>query len=495
MSEARLEQSWFGDLIIQSPDGVTAAPTKEAEVVEILRNRQQFPDPVRPVGSRHSMTECISARARASQRWGTLVDLSGYKSLCDEQGRPTGETLRLGRDEKGFTVTVPAGRRFIDVARELSREDPTRPRLQFSVNTELGSLTMGAAACGATKDSSFPGESGQVCHDVVGMRLIRPNGERQELSDEEDLKALRCSYGLFGVVTEVTFRVHLLEFISLNHSERIKPANEEGFTRDDFETRLTDWVADRNAVFLYMFPYSDRIVAELRKKPATGGGEKEEESARLKVRNFFWEKGLPMLQSTTTSLRGQKMKETIQDAFDRAVEAFLKGLVQLRQVNPVAQLVDFDAEPQANRRFTFSMWAFPAARFPEILPQYFKLCEDHEDTYRSCLPHVSYHIARDQSSLLSYSHDGDVWTLDPICPHDEKMLPGWKAFLAKFNDFSRERGGVPLLNQTPLLERRHVKDAFKSGNEDRLAMFEAKRRPFDPDGRMLNDYFAKLLAS
>jgi FAD/FMN-containing dehydrogenase len=413
--------------------------------------------------------------------------MTEFTSLCNEEGRPTGESLRIGRSAdpaSSATVTVPAGRTFIDVARELNEK-----RLAFSVNTELGTLTMGAAACGATKDSSFPGEYGQACHDVVGMRLIRPDGEPQELREgDADLEALRCSYGLFGIVTEVTFRVYPLEYISLQHSEKLKPRDKEGFRAPELKERLDDWVRHGNAVFLYMFPYRDRIVAELRRKPAAAAGKSEERSVRLQTRNYFWERGLSDLQRVTRQLPERILKEQAQDLFDATVEAFLKGLVQLRRVNPVAQIVDFDKE-DTQHRFTFSMWAFPEDRFPEILPQYLALCVKHEESYRSCLPHVSYHIAKDTSSLLSYSYDGPVWTLDPICPHDEKMRPGWEAFLEAFNEFCSERGGVPLLNQTPQLTRAHVVRAFK----DRLPKFEAARRRFDPDNRMLNDYFAKLL--
>ena len=103
------------------------------------------------------------------------------------------------------------------------------------------------------------------------------------------------------------------------------------------------------------------------------------------------------------------------------------------------------------------------------------------------LPQVSYHIAKDRSSLLSYSHQSDVWTLDPIAAEGE---PGWEKFAKAFNERCSAWGGTPLFNQTPFLERRHVLRAFG----DRLDKFEATRRRFDPGQRMLNDYFAKLLS-
>jgi FAD/FMN-containing dehydrogenase len=486
-------QSWFG-AEIQRREGAIEKPTNEAKVIEILTNKDRYPSPVRPVGSRHSMTECISARAPGDpEKWGTLVDMSEFVTLHDGTGAPDTNTLRVIPDPdatKGQgTVTVPAGRTFISVARELREKGWV-----FRVNTELGTLTMGAAACGATKDSSFPGESGQVCADVVGMRIVKPDGEVKDFKENApELDALRCSYGLFGIVTEVTFRVYRFEYISLEHKGPVNLQLDDGLEASVAILRgqFADWLSgDSRAVFLYMFPFRDRIVAELREKPARGGGEMEEKSARLQIRNYFWEKGSEAWQRVSTTVGIRALKHTLQNAFDILLKESLGTVFKECQVNPVAQIVDFDKE-DSKHRFTFSMWAFPEENFAEILPLYFKLCWDHEETYRSCLPHVSYHIAQDRSSLLSYSYYGNVWTLDPICPYDERMAAGWRTFLLKFNDFSRDHGGVPLLNQTPFLERRHVKDAFG----DRLSKFEAKRRQFDPDGRMLNDYFAKLLAS
>jgi hypothetical protein len=78
-----------------------------------------------------------------------------------------------------------------------------------------------------------------------------------------------------------------------------------------------------------------------------------------------------------------------------------------------------------------------------------------------------------------------VWTLDPV---STGKTPGWEQFLHRFNDRCVTWGGVPLFNQTPHLERRHL-----HGFGDRLARFDATRRRFDPQARMLNDYFSRML--
>lgn len=487
-------KSWFNEPIQARRDGIER-PTNEAEVIAILRNAHAYPSPVRPVGSRHSMTPCISAQgpygANTAAPWGTLVDMTGLVTLRADRPRDGDTSLSIDWDARPVTVTVPAGRTFIKVAHDLRElRHPEFPYgLAFRINTELGTLTIGAAACGATKDSSFPGEFGQVCSDVVGMRVVHPDGQVREYSegnpaDREALQALRCSYGLFGIVTEVTFRVYPLEYISIWH-DKVKPQDEKRFTPTELRKHFNQWLGrerNQNAVFLYMFPYRHRIVAEMRRKPAFGEGEKKDVSFRLKTRNKFWEKGIHDWEAFA---RGTTLRHQLQDAFDKVLAEWLDSSLKLGQVNPVAQLVDFDIDDPGHK-FTFSMWAFPEDQFPEILPRYFELCEAHESTYRSCLPHVSYHIARDERSILSYSHDGPVWTLDPICPENEV---GWERFLDAFNEFCSTKGGVPLLNQTPRLKREHLVRAFGA----RLPTFEAERRRFDPQNRMLNDYFARLL--
>jgi FAD/FMN-containing dehydrogenase len=447
-------RNWFGD--IQCFERPCETPSSVEELRAILTDATRFPSPVRPMGSRHSMTACMAAEVPGRPgSFGTAVDMTRFSGEIEV-------------DPVAKTVKVPAGLTFFEAAHQL------RPHgLQFRVNTELGSLTMGAAACGATKDSSFPGEPGQVCHDVIGMRLVTPQGEVRELKEgDPDFAALRCSYGLFGIVTELTFQAFDFQFISLNHDE---------MSLEEFTERAPD-LQRNNALFLYLFPYHrpPRIVLERRQQ--VGAKEGRETSVRLEARNFFWREGLHRAAHFAQKL--PFLEPVLREIEQKVVREFLDGL-DLESIDPVSQIVDFR---QGAEHFTFSMWAFPAAEFPRILRQYFEFCRSDEAAgLRTILPHVSYHISQDQSSPLSYSHAGDVWTLDPI---GSGVEPGWHEFLKAFNQRAcNDWGGVPLFNQTPHLTRELVARAFG----ERLSRFEEVRRRFDPQGRMLNDYFARLL--
>jgi FAD/FMN-containing dehydrogenase len=133
--ERREVRNWFGN-IISSPK-VVVEPRSVQELIAIMQNPEAYPSPVRAVGSNHSTTPCGVADN------GTLVVM-----------RHMNRILNIGSE----SVTAEAGALYIDVARELQKHG-----LQFHVNTEIGSLSMGSGACCGTKDASMSGEFGQVC--------------------------------------------------------------------------------------------------------------------------------------------------------------------------------------------------------------------------------------------------------------------------------------------------------------------------------------------
>ncbi len=67
-------------------------------------------------------------------------------------------------------------------------------------------------------------------------------------------------------------------------------------------------------------------------------------------------------------------------------------------------------------RYTFSLSAFPEATYAAVLADYFAFCKQYyaQQGYRTNMLNVGYWIAQDQSSLLSYSYDGPVMTIDPV---------------------------------------------------------------------------------
>jgi hypothetical protein len=140
-----------------------------------------------------------------------------------------------------------------------------------------------------------------------------------------------------------------------------------------------------------------------------------------------------------------------------------------------------------NSRYTFSLSAFPEANYGAVLTAYFKFCKQYykQKGYRTNMLNVGYWIAQDQSSLLSYSYDCPVMTIDPVSTGN----PGWPDFLVAYNQFCAANGGIPLFNQTDAITPAQVQAALG----DRLKTFAAARKQYDPTGRLLNNYFRTML--
>jgi FAD/FMN-containing dehydrogenase len=440
--------NWFGDLI-SHPKVIVDAHSVD-DIVAILRDPGKYPAPVRAVGSNHSTAPCGAAEG------GTLMRMKMNR------------ILHIGAD----TITVEAGARHIDMARELEKHN-----LQFYVNTEIGSLTAGSAACAGTKDGSFAGEYGQVGSYVIGIKLALPNGDLMEVTETQPdlMQKVRASYGTFGIVYEVTYRIRPLVPMAVYH---------ETYSLEEFLAKLDELKARGESLMYYIFPFVDRITVEFRRyNPAATGSPNRSAWA---LRNYLWGTAGPRFShDIEATIPVPKIRYEVIDGFAAILRFKFEHLVRSEHTLAPDQIIDYPTVSDRSR-YTFSLFAFPEAQFPKIFAQFFEFVRDHynEHGYRSNMLFVGYRIAQDQQSLLSYSYDGTVMTIDPVSSGN----PGWKPFLAAFNEFASERGGSPLLNQTFGLTPAIVQKAFG----ERLKTLAAARRQFDPGDRLLNDYFRTL---
>lgn len=450
MSAAPEVRNWEGSVV--SHPAVMVYPENVDDLVTILTNPQQYPSPVRAVGSNHSTTRCGIADG------GTLVVMTGMNRV-----------IEIGPDY----VTAEAGALYIDVAEKLREHN-----LQFYVNVELGNLSIGSAACGGTKDASMPGECGQVNSYVIGVKLVTPSGERLEITEAQPelLQMARSSYGLFGIIYEVTFRVKPLKPMSVWH---------ENYSLEEFEQKLPQLIAQGASMMLYIAPFLNVITVEYRQYLESGETSKRQ---IWRLRNWFWKTVGPGVSATLTRFMPVKpVRYFLIDRFYHAVHLLLDWIAEDAHTIAEDQIIRYPHKGGWNK-YTFSIWAFPEADYLRVLREYFEFCHDYyrRTGYRCDIINVGYRITKDTSSLFSYSYNGDVMTVDPVSTAN----PGWEDFLAAYNAFCSERGGVPLFNQTKHILPAQARRAFG----ERLQMFEAQRRQLDPDNRMLNAYFAEILA-
>ncbi len=443
--------NWFGN-VTSHPQVVVDANSVD-DIAAILKDGNKYPSPVRAVGSNHSTTECGVAEG------GTLIRMKMNRILS------------VGAD----SVTVEAGAIYIDIADELRKHNQ-----QFHVNTEIGNLSAGSAACAGTKDSSFPGEYGQVGSYVVGVKMVLPSGDLLEVTEAQPelMQKVRASYGTFGIIYEVTFRTRALTPMAVHHKT---------FTLDDFIATLPDLKQLGYAMMFYIFPADGHITVEFRKYNPAATGDADRQVWHL--RNYFWSKVAPRLaHDTEQNISIPFIRYGLIDKYNAISRFNLESMIHGDNTLAPDQTIRYP-QPSDESRYTFSLYAFPEEQYPEVLKAYFQFSKDYykQKGYRTNMLSVGYRIAQDQQSLLSYSFDGPIMTVDPVSTAN----PGWYTFLDAYNQFCSDRGGIPLLNQTPRLTRPIVLKAFG----DKLKVLDETRRQYDPNGRLLNPYFRDLLGS
>jgi FAD/FMN-containing dehydrogenase len=205
------------------------------------------------------------------------------------------------------------------------------------------------------------------------------------------------------------------------------------------------------------------------------------------LRNYMWAKAGPLFCSQAeANIADKTVRYKVIDGFGALWRFNLENLIRSDNTVATDQIISYPPVSDASR-YTFSLWAFPEETYPTVLPAYFAFCKQYyqDAGYRNNMLYVGYRILQDRQALLSYSWDGNVMTIDPVSTAN----PGWTTFLAAYNQWCSDHGGIPLPNQTPLVTRAQLEKALGG----RWTQFAAARRTFDPNNRLLNAYFRDLL--
>lgn len=427
------------------------------DIVRIVKDKERYPAPVRAKGSNHSTTRCVVADG------GTVIDMSSMNKI-----------LKIDKDAR--TITMQAGVLHIDAARELEKHG-----LQLYVNCEIGNLTYGSAACCATKDASFFSstegwEFGQVSSYAVGVKAVGANGELFEVTeaDGELMAAMRSSYGMLGIVYEVTFRVKDIKPMAVEHVR---------YHVDEFADNLEALLAGNRSMMLYLFPFLDTVMVEYRWE---GTGPIKSHAWQWSLRNFVWSKFGPWYgKVVSTFVPFRALRSSLINLLNRVLSVSSAIIIRGHNTSPADQVIRYP-EVGGFDAYTFSIWAFPREEYPRALRDYVQFCKDYFATngYRCDLLNVGYHIKEDRQALFSYSRRGNALTLDPVATAGT----GWQGFLVAYNEFCIQHNGRPLLNQTPDITPLQAQAAF--GPEIRT--FQSYRRRYDPENRFYIEYFRKL---
>ena len=432
-------------------------PETVDQLQAILRDPATYPSPVRAVGSYHSLTPCASSD-------GTMVNMSRMARV-------------INIDPQNMTITAQGGLQFIEASKTLRAQN-----LQFMTNIEIGNMTPGSAACCHTKDALDGIEFGMVNSYLTGAKWVTPAGELAQATEDSNpalLRMVRGSHGLCGIVYEVTFRIKPIEALHFTYLPR--PVDE--LTQDEVDHLLDTseglicWTVGRTCVFQQRKRIDDpRILASL------------QAAARRRLWSFT---GSKLARLIDNFLVDKKLRDAVEQG-NVDVEKLLYDTLHLfGGITLLApdKTIDYHETP-TEARYAFTFWAFPRGQWLDTLRAYLDFADQHHQAtgFRCNLPLGAYHIRRDDHSILSYARDGEIFSIDPI--HAPTDLDAWHNFLRAFNDFSFQRHGLPLLNQSPFVTREHVQAAYGQ----RWADFSNWVRSVDPSGRMLNPFFADLLS-
>jgi L-gulonolactone oxidase len=429
---------------------VVAVPRNLEELIEVVKDTETYPSPLRVGGSFHSLNACFASE-------GTQVLLSHFNQV------------RV--DPEQMTVTVGASVTMVRI------RDVLRPfGLQTEVTPEIGNATAGSVACCGTKDASL-GRSGlgQVSSTVIGVRLVNADGEVETITEESDpekMRVVRSSYGLLGPIFEVTFRTQKQTTLSYSH---------ESFKLTSLPDR-DELFGGADGVLGFSLPYSDRIVVERRRVLEEGARISTFSRLRRSLRDRLWENKASFF---ATLLPYNWFFRVL----DQLVALSLVGLSRLGGFRGRRADSTIDFKFDRTHYFDFTFWAIPMSRWKEFVPQYVALCRDYqrETGFRCSLGSEVYFINRDQNALLSFSSSEDIFTMDLVDsrPND----PDWIEFNRRFNVLAARFGGRPLLNQTKQLSREVV---YQTLGED-WKRFLTLREQYDPGGRFLSKYFRDLI--
>ena len=425
-----------------------ATPT---EIQQVLMDARRYPSPVRPVGSGSSTTRCITANG------GTQLDLSGMNRV-----------LKIERDR----VTVQPGISLTELADVLSDEG-----LELVGGFDLANRSVGGAVSAAGLEAAMSGDVGQFASHVIQLKVLSPNGKKFVVSEKTKslLALMRLSYGLLGVVYEVTLRVRPVQGFAVQTAK---------VSFKDFGKLGPKLLGAAAGVKLYLLPFRDRIYLELR-RPAAEGDPGRKFAWRLKDWAVY--SALPeAARSIGMAVPIRQIRYPLIDSLSEVAQSLVNNALLRSGSNSVEQSGRYRLLGSKGR-FTYTTWAFPAAEFANTALAYKLFCKEYyaRTNFRCDMPTVSFRLNRDRSALLSPSFDSSMFTLSPL----STQVDGWDDFVLDFADFAAKLHGVPFFNQTRNASPEVVNQRFGT----RLAFFNKVRRELDPHDRLVNQFFQSYL--
>ena len=444
VTAASLRQSGSYQLRNNSVSAVLR-PKNVRELLACLSDTAPYSAPFRPVGAGSSSTDCNTASS------GTLIDLTALD-----------EVVHI--DAYNDSVVVQAGIRIGVLANRLARQG-----LELAGSYELMDRTIGGAIASGCIGAGIANDGAFLASHVVAMSVVTPSGQVAKISDrnKQMLNAYRLSYGMLGIIYEVTLKVRPIATFEATHKR---------CTIKQFSAATESLARSRIGIKFYLMPFRDRVYLDLRRYNA--------ESTTRKLPWKFKEWGestvLPhVFKSIGRIVPVAGARYRIIDEISKATQQIVNNRL-VRSGSSIAS-----SSLRKSNPYQYTTWLFPAADFAIVAQTYTEFCREiHKKTgFRCDMPTVGFGLAADQSAWLSPSFDEPMFALRAVSTQKE----GWENFVLDFAEFAEHWGGSPFYNQTRGLTPDHSNAVFG----ERLQMFRRVRRQLDPDNRFMNPFLSQ----
>lgn len=350
-------------------------------------------------------------------------------------------------DRKAMTVTAQAGMRIGALARALDAQGlALRNQPDVDVQTLAGAIATGTHGTGAQLPA--------LHDDVVAMRLVRPDGEMVEISADRDpdlMAAARVALGSLGVVTQLTLRV--VPAFDLARQVWVQPLD----SLLDDAPRLA---AQHRHFEFYVLPHTG-YAAGIRHDVYTGHDRMLPKSADENVLH-----DLKMLRDWLG--RFPKLRRwAAQQAIDPNLteQARHRSFRLLSSVRPT--------------RFQETEWHLPRERGLACLKEVVAKLESRNEVF---FP-LEFRFIRRDTAWLSPFHARDCCSIAVHTAVDE----AWQYLIDDFTPIFRAHQGRPHWGKLHPLKEADLVQLYP-----RWADFQAVRRRFDPQGRLLNAHLRQV---
>ena len=426
-------------------------PVRTGQIRDVLDPDSKYLPPFRPMGANSSATECTASSV------GTVIDLTSLTQIKNI-------------DAYSDTVVVQAGVRIGDLAGELAKQG-----LELAGAHDLMSRTVGGAVAGACIGPAFGDDGAFFASQVQSIRLITPNGKSIEIRQNQKilLNAFRLSFGMLGVIYEVTLKVRPIRAFSVTHRR---------CSFDQFAGIAEKLSNVDVGLKFYLLPFRDRVYLDLRRhRPDVRAAHR----IPWKIKDWGESIMLPhVFKSINRIVPVAGVRYRLIDEISQVTQVLVNNRLVSSGSNATAQISSTRQNNAANS-LHYSTWFFPAADFAIVVRAYREFClriRENSD-YRCDMPTVGFRIGRDRSAMLSPSFDEPMFALRAI----STQAKGWEDFAIDFGDFARHWSGIPIFNQTRDIPADYPQHAFGS----RLTFFNKIRRQFDPENRMMNPFLSQ----